>query len=203
MTSQGNRPPVEAANYWQQRYEKGDTGWDSGAPEGPLLQAFHDGHLPVGKMVVPGCGTGWEVTAFAALGFDVTGIDFAAAPLQALQARASAEGLAPTLLQADIFALPDTLNGQFDSVLELACYCAIAPEQRDAYVTVVDRLLKPDGMLVGMFYTNPNKVGGPPFKATVEEIQMRFAPVFATVDLRPSADGEWHLGLCHRKGLRQ
>jgi SAM-dependent methyltransferase len=182
MTEQGNRPPVELADYWQKRYEHGQTGWDIGEPEAPLLQLFHDGRLPVGKMLVPGCGNGWEVTAFAALGFDVTGIDFAEAPLQALRARANAEGLSPTLLQADIFDLPADLNGQFDVVLELACFCAIPPEQRDAYAAVIDRLLKPGGMVVGLFFTNPDKVGGPPFTATVEELQRRFAPYFASME---------------------
>jgi SAM-dependent methyltransferase len=191
MSQQSDRPPVESADYWQKRYENGQTGWDSGEPEGPLLQLFHDGRLPKGKMLIPGCGNGWEVTAFAALGFDVTGLDFARAPLANLRARAEAEGLSPTLLQADLFDLPADLDGQFDVVLELACYCAIAPEQRDAYAAVVNRLLKPGGLLVGLFYCNPGKVGGPPFTATVEELEQRFAPYVDAMEWTPRPeDGE-------------
>jgi SAM-dependent methyltransferase len=198
MTQQNNRPPVESADYWQKRYEQGQTGWDSGAPEAPLLQLFHDGHLPVGKMLVPGCGNGWEVTAFAALGFDVTGLDFAAEPLANLRARAAAEGLSPTLVQADLFDLPADLDGQFDVVLELACYCAIAPEQREAYAAVVDRLLKPGGRLVGLFYANPGKVGGPPFTATVEELEQRFAPYFAEMAWTPWPEDLEVLGILRK-----
>jgi SAM-dependent methyltransferase len=198
MTQQSNRPPVESADYWQKRYEQGQTGWDTGEPEAPLLQLFHDGRLPIGKMLVPGCGNGWEVTAFAALGFDVTGLDFAAAPLEALRARANAEGLSPTLLQADMFALPDDLDGQFDVVLELACYCAIAPEQRDAYAAVVHRLLKPGGMLVGLFFASPGKVGGPPFTTTVEELEQRFSPYFESMAWTPRPEDDELLGILQK-----
>ena len=192
--------PVDTASYWQRRYEQGTDGWDDGGPEPSLMQLFHDGRLPVGSMVVPGCGRGWEVTAFEALGFSVTGIDFAAAPLDALRARARAEGLAPTVLQADIFALPDQLKGQFDVALELACFCAILPEQREAYVAVLDWLLKPGGTLAGGFFTRPDKVGGPPFTVTADALHAYLAPSFDSIELIPLDDGASMIGLAHKIG---
>lgn len=190
MSATPDRPPVESADYWQQRYENGHTGWDTGEPEAPLVQLFHDGVLTKGRMLVPGCGNGWEVTAFAALGFEVTGLDFAAAPLENLRQRAEAAGLSPTLLQADLFDLPAAMDGLFDVVLELACFCAIAPEQRDAYAATVHRLLKPGGQLVGLFYTPPGKVGGPPFTSTRDELEQRFAPYFPSMAWTPRAADE-------------
>src|SRR4051794_27128009 len=95
------RPPVETAAYWQGRYDNGKTGWDRGSASEPFLTLHREGTLSSGRMIVPGCGNGWEVTAFAALGYDVTGIDFAVAPIAAIQARAAAEGVTVTVRQAD------------------------------------------------------------------------------------------------------
>lgn len=180
-----HHPNVDTADYWQRRYERGETGWDIGQAEEALLDLHRSGELPIGRMLVPGCGYGWEVTAFAKMGFDVTGLDFAAAPLEAIRARAEAEGVSPTLVQADLFALPETWDGQFDAVLERACFCAIDPARRDEYVQVVHRLLKPGGKLVGLFYVPEQDRGGPPFAATEAELHQRFAGLFTDIRFTP------------------
>lgn len=178
-------PSVDTADYWQRRYERGETGWDIGRAEDALLDLHHSGELPAGRMLVPGCGYGWEVTAFARLGFDVTGLDFAAAPLAAIRERAEAEGVAPTLVPADLFALPATWDGQFDVILERACFCAIDPARRDEYVAVVHRLLKPGGKLVGLFYVPEREQPGPPFPASEAELRQRFAGRFTDIRFTP------------------
>lgn len=177
------RPEVERPEYWQRRYEQAETGWDIGRAE-PSLLALHDqGEIRPGRLLIPACGYGWEATAFAALGYDVTAFDFAETPIAAVQARASEEGVSLTAIQADLFALPGEWDGGFDIVMERACYCAIAPERRDDYVRIVHRLLKPGGKLVGLFYVPDKTGGGPPFPATEAELQARFSGFFTDVRL--------------------
>src|SRR2546422_7424903 len=63
---------------WEQRYQTGDMPWEKGAPS-PGLVDFLSAHpeLPRGTVCVPGCGTGHDVRAWAAAGFETTGIDLA------------------------------------------------------------------------------------------------------------------------------
>ena len=55
--------------FWQQRFETDSTPWDRGEA-GPHLQRWlASGAIAPGeRVVVPGCGSGWEVAALAAAG---------------------------------------------------------------------------------------------------------------------------------------
>src|SRR5437867_7808224 len=63
---------------WEQRYQTGDMPWEKGAPS-PGLVDFLAAHpdLPRGTVCVPGCGTGHDVRAWAAAGFETHGFDVA------------------------------------------------------------------------------------------------------------------------------
>jgi hypothetical protein len=45
---------------WQERYESGRTGWDRGGQSPALVRWLEDGVL-TGRVLVPGCGRGYEV----------------------------------------------------------------------------------------------------------------------------------------------
>lgn len=72
---------------------------------------FADG--PVKRVFEPGCGSGRLVTAMAAGGFDVTGIDLNVPSLNYLRRKLKRRGLSATLTQADFTNLD--LPGTFDA----------------------------------------------------------------------------------------
>jgi thiopurine S-methyltransferase len=47
-------------------------------------------------------------------------------------------------------------------VVEHTCFCAIAPEQRPAYLEQIHHLLQPGGWLLGLFWCH-SRPGGPPY----------------------------------------
>ena len=62
--------------YWNARYLKDNTPWDfSGVPAD--LKNFLQRKGKGAKVLIPGCGSGYEVKVFAEAGYDVTAIDFA------------------------------------------------------------------------------------------------------------------------------
>ena len=61
---------------WQRHYEENDLGWDLGQVAPPFVKLWQEEKLPLGKVLVPGCGRGHEVVFLAENGFDVTAIDF-------------------------------------------------------------------------------------------------------------------------------
>jgi SAM-dependent methyltransferase len=205
---------VNEGNFWEERYQRGTTGWDLGEPAPPFVRFLQSSETPPpGKTAVLGCGRGYDALLFASYGFEVIGFDFAASAIKdALEyqqllinkssiLKGSGEHL-PTsaqFLQKDIFDLPQEFLGQFNYVIEHTCFCAISPDQRSNYVELVESILKPNGQLFGLFFTH-SRAGGPPFGITPAEIREYFQGKFQILSLHlvtestPSRQGEEHWG---------
>lgn len=172
---------------WNQRYELGDTPWEKGRAAPPLLEILD--RMPAaiwgsGPVLVPGCGTGHDARAIATLGLKTLGLDLA--PL----AIAAAEKF--PLTGNESYELGDFLDPAwrqgktFSAIWEHTCYCAIDPSRRPDYAAACKELIAPGGHLIGVFFLTPNDPGeedeGPPFNATIEELDSRFAPEFERID---------------------
>lgn len=162
---------------WQGHYESNDLGWDLGQVAPPFVRLWEEGKLPMGKALIPGCGRGHEALFLAENGFDVTGIDSAEGAVAYLINALKERKLAGRVLHQDFFSLDDSHNGAYDLALEHTFFCAIAPRQRQDYCQTLARILKPGGMLVGLFY-NTGEEGGPPYNTTREDIETNFSKTF-------------------------
>jgi len=189
---------------WQGHYESNDLGWDLGEVAPPFVQLWQEEKLPVGKVLVPGCGRGHEVVFLAENGFEVTAIDFSEGAITHLENALKERNLKGRVLHQDFFSLDDSHDGVYDLVLEQTFFCAIAPRQRQDYALNVARILKPGGMLVGLFY-HTDKEGGPPYNTTREDIESSFSKNFEIQQLDKTSlsaeqrkDKEW-LGILKRK----
>lgn len=189
---------------WQGHYESNDLGWDLGEVAPPFVQLWQEEKLPVGKVLVPGCGRGHEVVFLAENGFEVTAIDFSEGAITHLENALKERNLKGRVLHQDFFSLDDSHDGVYDLVLEQTFFCAIAPRQRQDYALNVARILKPGGMLVGLFY-HTDKEGGPPYNTTREDIESSFSKNFEIQQLDKTSlsaeqrkDKEW-LGILKKK----
>ncbi|MFT5882844.1 MAG: SAM-dependent methyltransferase [Crocinitomicaceae bacterium] len=165
---------------WQKRYLSGDTPWDKGASAPSLLPLFEEKpELFSGQRVfVPGCGIGYDAKELAEYGLDVVGGDIA--PL----AIARAKELNPhdvDFRELNIFKIPEGLIGSFDMVWEHTCFCALDPMHRADYVAAMWELLKPNGLVLGVFFTNPDVIPneGPPYKTSRKELREIFSSHFS------------------------
>ena len=164
---------------WEALYLAGDTRWEKGEAS-PGLVDFLECHpdLPRGRVLVPGCGYGHDVRAWASAGFTAAGLDLAPSAV-----RLSREHTPPDL-EGVKFTLGNFLaldTGElFDWVFEHTLYCAIDPAQRPDYVAAVRRSLKPGGGLLAVHYLIPD-LEGPPFGTTAEEVETRFGEVFELI----------------------
>ncbi len=176
------------ADFWEQRYQDGRTGWDLGQPAPPFVRLLDSDQAPTpGRIAVLGAGRGYDAVLFADRGFEVVGFDLAPSAIAAATQLAQARHLPAQFLQRNIFDLPSEFAGQFDYVLEHTCFCAIAPDQRDAYVQVAHRLLRPSGELIALFWAH-QMPGGPPFGSTVDELHQRFMPLFDIIEFAPATN---------------
>jgi SAM-dependent methyltransferase len=131
--------------FWDTRYRGGVTPWDAGGVP-PQLTRWLKRH-PKARVLVPGCGAGYEVRAFAEHGHDVTAIEFSEAALEAAQRELGP--LAERVRQADFFSLA---AAPYDVVYERAFLCALPRRtwQRGAACTAA--LVRPGGELAGFFF---------------------------------------------------
>jgi cyclopropane fatty-acyl-phospholipid synthase-like methyltransferase len=185
-------------------YDENDLAWDLGEVANPFVRLWEDKVLTPGALIVPGCGQGHEVIYFAERGFQVTGVDYSPGAEKLLRESLSSKNLDARVLHQDFFKLDETHNQAYDNMLEQTFFCAIHPDQRPAYVATVSRILKPGGLLFGLFYETGEE-GGPPFNTTDADIQNHFAAAFEIERLEKCSfssekrkDKEW-LAVMRRK----
>jgi len=162
---------------WESRYQSGDTPWEKGYAAPPLMD-FLVREILHGKVFVPGCGVGHDVRALSRKGAEVIGLDFAPSAIQRAQSF-TAVGR-ETYIEGDLFHLQGHYKNSFDWVFEHTCFCAIQVRQRPEYVRIIHGVLKDSGLLLAIFFMNPDLEGkeGPPFPATKDELNTLFAPCF-------------------------
>jgi SAM-dependent methyltransferase len=165
---------------WEAIYQADDAGWDIGAPAPPFvdLLANPPDWLRPGRMVVPGCGAGHDAKHFADAGFAVTALDFAPTAVRL----AREKGL--EVSQSDFLAPVAEFANAFDYVLEHTCFCAIPVANRPRYVQAAKQVLKPGGLLIGLFYRfDPPDNEGPPFALREDELRRHFESDFEILGL--------------------
>ncbi|GAP36773.1 methyltransferase domain-containing protein [Piscinibacter sakaiensis] len=163
-------------DFWQQRFETRQTGWDRGAPSPQLLAWLDAGVLAPCRIAVPGCGQGWEVVELARRGFEVVGLDYTPAAVEAARARVAAAGVRAELIQADVLAHAPA--AAYDAVYEQTCLCALHPDHWVAYAAQLHAWLRPGGMLwlLAMQAPRPATLGegrleGPPYHCDMHAVR--------------------------------
>jgi SAM-dependent methyltransferase len=160
---------------WDDAYRKGEIFWDKGAPSPPLKQ-YLERYKVRGRTLVPGCGHGHEVALAVQFGLDATGLDIA--PTGIAEARKLYPQLAGRFAVGDLFDPPPEMRGAFDIVLEHTCMSGLHPSLRTSYRRGIDLTLKPGGLLIGVWYINPDLDPGdegPPFPFRVPDLTALFA----------------------------
>ncbi|MDM0018238.1 methyltransferase domain-containing protein [Variovorax saccharolyticus] len=170
------------AAFWQARFETGTTPWDRGAASPQLLRWRDAGAFPAGSSVlVPGCGSGWELAELAAAGAAVTGLDYAPAAVERSAQRLAERGLQAGVLQADV--LQWSPPQPVDTVYEQTCLCALHPDHWTAYAAQLHAWLRPGGRLLALFMQAPaagaadGYITGPPYHCDIHAMRALFAAV--------------------------
>lgn len=185
--------PGPDRDFWQQRFERDETPWDRGASSPQLAAWLADGALPAGgRIAVPGCGSGHEVATLARHGFDVIGLDYAAAAIDRSRALLQRDGLVGRLEQADVLTWrpPQPL----DAVYEQTCLCALHPDHWIAYAAQLHAWLRPGGVLALLAMQSvragaaEGRIEGPPYHVDVNALRA----------LLPGSHWDWPAPPCAR-----
>ena len=164
-------------NRWEGRYQSGATGWDRGESSHNLAYWTDKKILKPCRILIPGCGNGYEVIALAKQGFDVVAIDIAPTAIDNLQKALDDENTTAGLILADFFEWQP--EQPFDAIYEQTSLCALPPTEWGMYESQLHKWLKPQGKIYAQFMQTGQE-GGPPFHC----------PLNAMSDLFPK--NRWH-----------
>lgn len=168
--------------FWDTRYREGVTPWDAGGVP-PKLIRYLESRKPM-RVLVPGCGAGYEVKVLAERGHDVLAVEFSDA---AIQAALRVLGVfADRVCKADFFALD---AAPFDWVYERAFLCALPRRLWPQWAERVTRLVRPGGALAGFFYLDDN-LRGPPFGISKDALAGLLLPAFRLEEDEPIPESE-------------
>jgi SAM-dependent methyltransferase len=162
---------------WNKAYEEADTPWDKGYGSPPLAD-FLGTQSVVGRVLVPGCGTGHDVRLLAGRGAEAVGMDIAPGALRKAESFPRCGN--------ERYVLGDILNAAgehcsaYDWLFEHTCLCAIDPGERPAYAEALVRVLKPGAHFLAVFFREVGRGSdeGPPFAISREESDALFADRF-------------------------
>ena len=184
----GNPSDSNQPEFWTARYAANQTPWDFGGVPSALKSFFERSSVP-GRVLVPGCGSGYEIQAFHAAGYDISAIDFSPAAVE--QAKRVLGSLAERIILGDFFT-HDFDQRRFDLIYERTFLCSMTPTRWPEYVNRMADLLLPKGRLIGVFlYGQQRTSSGPPFPITEPEAEQLFKKRFeltrseATTDSLP------------------
>lgn len=175
---------VNQANFWENRYDTGETNWDIGQISPPLKAYFDqiNDSQKSATILIAGAGNAYEAGYLHEQGFtSVYVLDFAQAPLDNFLAKYP-DFPTSHLIKADFFALD--MPQFFDVVIEQTFLCAIDPARRAEYATQMATLLKPNGKLVGVLFDREFAVN-PPFGGSLAEYRALFDKDFVIKELEP------------------
>ena len=182
-----------APDFWEQRYLSGRTPWDfQGVPQ-PLVDYLRKAS-GAGSVLIPGCGSGYEAKAFHEFGWRPLAIDFS--PTAVRRARDVLGLLAPSVRQADFFA--GSLDGPHDLIYERTFLCSLPPERWPDYAARIAQLLRPGGVLTGIFYYGVDPEG-PPFPISTDKARDLFAAFELVEDHAIPADQSLPLFAGHER----
>ncbi|MGW8121937.1 methyltransferase domain-containing protein [Roseivirga echinicomitans] len=161
-------------NYWTQRYESNQAGWDIGHVSTPIKEYIDQLKNKDIKILIPGAGNAYEAEYLWKQGFkNVWVIDLSKAPLDNLKTRIPDFPTAQ-LIQGDFFEH----QAQYDLIIEQTFFCALNPAMRKDYVTTMHERLADNGKLVGLLFNIPLNATHPPFGGNEEEYRALFSPYF-------------------------
>jgi SAM-dependent methyltransferase len=168
--------------FWDSRYRAARTPWDFGGV--PAALAAYLRTASPRRVLIPGCGSGYELRAFHERGWDVLALDYS--PVAVERARQVLGALATKVALADFFA-HDFKGQAFDVIYERTFLCSQPPEVWVQYARRIAELLVDGGKLIGFFLFG-HEDEPPPYPLTEQQAQELFGEHFVRVVDDPVRD---------------
>jgi hypothetical protein len=168
-------------NYWTNRYNEKQTGWDMGYVSPPIKQYLDQIPEKSKTILIPGAGNAYEAAYAFENGFKDTHIlDFSRIPVEKFLLN-NPEFPQSQAHIGDFFAH----EGSYDLILEQTFFCALHPSLRKKYVEKTHELLKSGGKVAGVLFDQYFHTDGPPFGGDRASYLHYFEKAFEVITMQP------------------
>lgn len=169
--------------FWVRRWQRERQPWDLGKVPPDLMRFLAEEHPQPTRVLIPGCGTGYEVRAFHDVGHDVLAVDFSEPAVA--HARDVLGPLGDRVVRMNFFK-HDFDRDRFGLVYERGFLCSLPPERWPDYAARMAELIPPGGRIVGLFLygTEPEP---PPYPLDDATAAALLGPAFDLVHSRDAA----------------
>lgn len=162
-------------NFWDTRWQKGETGWDIGQPSPAIVEYMDQFPNKEVKILIPGCGNAHEAAYLIANGYtNITLLDIAPKAVESVKAKFAAYSQVK-VLHEDFFKH----KSHYDLIIEQTFFCAIPPLRRKEYVEKMASLLNKNGKIIGVLFDKQFDQDFPPFGGCPCEYKPIFEPYFS------------------------
>ena len=173
---------------WLARWREGRTRFHLDQVHPALMRYIS--HLPSGaRILVPLCGKSLDLGWLKDQGYNVVGVELAEQAVSELFEQLEVEPIRTSdgpfeiwkspglsVYVGDIFELTADLAGTFDAIWDRAALIALNPTDRTRYAPHVSSFLKKDSsVLLSVLLYDQQKMSGPPFSVTDDEIYRLYA----------------------------
>lgn len=191
-------PPEQQVNGWDKMWKQSITPWDRSESNPALVETLEEKSDLFGspfkdtnskerrkKVLVPGCGKGYDVLLFSSFGYDAYGLDASPTaveeankllsnqgkeqqyPIKNIQnGRGEVKFVVTDFFKDDFLSQTHSAGSDqtFDLIYDYTFLCALPPTLRPQWAARMSQLLSPTGRLVCLEYPlgKDPKLGGPP-----------------------------------------
>lgn len=164
---------ADAAHDWDDSYTGPSPPWDIGRPQ-PAFVRLADAGALTGDLLDAGCGTGEHTILAARCGARALGVDVSRRAVEMARRKATEHGVDPSFQVLDARHL-DTLGETFDTVIDSGLLHVFDDADRAQYVTAVHVVLRPDGHLHLMCFSDRQPGDWGPRRVGQDELREAFA----------------------------
>ncbi|MCP4339392.1 MAG: class I SAM-dependent methyltransferase [Desulfobulbaceae bacterium] len=173
--------------FWQDRYQTGDTPWETGRPDFNLTCTVLNRPILPCRAIDIGCGTGTIAIWLAQKGFTVTGADISETAVQKARENAADNGVKCDFFTADFQKQPIT-NAPFGFAFDRGCFHSFKTDEgKKQFAENLANHLGKDGLwlsLSGNADDTPSEVGPP--RISARDIVVAVEPWFEIISLTAS-----------------
>lgn len=167
---------VNSAEFWDNLYKINSVGWDLKTPTPAFIDLLESDYFKERKkLLITGCGYGYDAVAAAKNNFDVTAVDFSETAIQFAESLARKENVKVNFLVKDFFLLDENHLQSYEIIFDYVTFCAIDAARREEYANKIFQLLKPKGIFAIILFPIEKRIGGPPFAIDVDEATKLFS----------------------------
>ena len=143
---------------WRETWKAGVTPWDAGASPPALRRLLDEEAVPGGRILVPGCGAGYDLATLARADREVVGIDLSEHARKAFWAAHPDLPGSVDYEVTDFFSYAPARG--FDFVWDYTFFCALDPDQRSSWSQTMRRLVRPGGVLATLLFPFEDPISG-------------------------------------------